>query len=441
MPKLPGHVFPRNLLAPLPRAVRAEGAWIEDEQGKRYLDASGGAIVVNIGHGRPEIAEAVREQILKCHYAHPTMFTTPVVENLAKALVAHSPAGIDRYYFLSSGSEAIETAIKLARQIHLANGRPERVRLISRWKSYHGLTLGALAAMGRTSFREPFIPLLSDAVHLPPPYCLRCSYGLTHPDCRLRCAMALEETIQNLGTGVVSAFLAETVSGASLAAYPPPPGYWKLIREICDQYQVLLIHDEVMCGMGRTGRWFASEHYAVAPDIVTLGKGLSGGTMAISAAGIQGQHFQALISSSGFAHGGTYTHHPVAASAALVTLDILEREKLVERADALGRELGLKLKERIGGHPHVADVRGLGMFWGIELVEDKTSLQPFPRKEQVTEHLWQWLFDRGIIVYRSTGLAGLDGDALVIGPPFIVTNEDIQLLVEEVGTCVEEILG
>ena len=253
--------------------------------------------------------------------------------------------------------------------------------------------------------------------------------------------MALEETIQNLGTGVVSAFLAETVSGASLAAYPPPPGYWKLIREICDQYQVLLIQDEVMCGMGRTGRWFASEHYAVAPDIVTLGKGLSGGTMAISAAGIQGQHFQALISSSGFAHGGTYTHHPVAASATLVTLDILEREKLVERSDTLGRELGLKLKERIGGHPHVADIRGLGMFWGIELVKDKKSLQPFPRKEQVTERLWQWLFDRGIIVYRSTGLAGIDGDALVIGPPFIVTSEDIQLLVEEVGRCVEEILG
>jgi len=441
MPELPGHVFSRNLTAPLPRAVNAQGVWIEDEQGNRYLDASGGAIVVNIGHGRAEIAEAVREQILRCQYAHPTMFTTPVVEDLASALVAHSPPGIERYYFLSSGSEAVETAIKLARQIHLANGRPQRVRLISRWKSYHGLTLGALAAMGRTSFREPFTPLLSDAVHLPPPYCLRCSYGLSHPDCRLRCAMALEETIQNLGTGVVSAFLAETVSGASLAAYPPPAGYWKLIREICDRYQVLLIHDEVMCGMGRTGRWFASEHYHVAPDIVTLGKGLSGGAMAISAIGVQGRHFEALLSTGGFAHGGTYSHHPVAAAAALVTLDILERENLVERADGLGRDLGLKLKERIAAHPHVADIRGLGMFWGIELVKDKKSLQPFPRKEQITERLWQRLFERGIIVYRSTGLAGIDGDALVIGPPFIITNEDIQLLVEEVGICVEEILG
>jgi adenosylmethionine-8-amino-7-oxononanoate aminotransferase len=253
--------------------------------------------------------------------------------------------------------------------------------------------------------------------------------------------MALEETIQNLGTGVVSAFLAETVSGASLAAYPPPPDYWKLIREICDRYQVLLIHDEVMCGMGRTGRWFAGEHYSVVPDIVTLGKGLSGGAMAISAVGVQGRHFQALLSSAGFAHGGTYSHHPVAAAAALVTLDILEREKLVERADELGRDLGLKLKERIGGHPHVVDIRGLGMFWGIELVKDKKSLQPFPRKEQVTERLWQRLFERGIIVYKSTGLAGIDGDALVMGPPFIITDEDIQLLVEEVGSSVEEILG
>ncbi len=441
MSEIPGNVFSRQLTGPLPQAVKAKEVWIEDAQGHRYLDASGGAVVVNIGHGRPEIAEAVRDQILKCHYAHPTMFTTPVIETLAHTLASHAPPGIERFYFLSSGSEAVETAIKLARQIHLANGRPERVGLISRWKSYHGLTLGALGATGRTALRKPFVPLFVDAVHIPPPYCLRCSYGLSHPDCQLRCAVALEEAIQNLGREVVSAFLAETVSGASLAAYPPPPGYWQIIREICDRYQVLLINDEIMCGIGRTGRWFASEHYHITPDIITLGKGLSGGVVPISAVGVQGKHFEALRSAEGFAHGGTYSHHPVAAAAALVVLDILERENLVERAAQLGQALGHKLKERLSGHPNVGDIRGLGMLWGVELVKEKKTLQPFPRTEQVAERLWRKLFERGIIVYKSTGLAGVDGDALVIGPPFVIKNEDIELLVEELDRSLEEILG
>jgi adenosylmethionine-8-amino-7-oxononanoate aminotransferase len=342
---------------------------------------------------------------------------------------------------MSSGSEAVETAIKLARQIHLANGRERRIRLISRWKSYHGLTLGALAATGRTAFRGPFIPLLADAVHIHPPYCLRCSYGLSYPDCRLRCAVALEETIQNLGSEVVSAFLAETVSGATLGVYQPPAGYWPLVREICDRYQVLLIQDEIMCGMGRTGRWFASEHYGVTPDIVTLGKGLSGGVLAMSAVGVQEKHFEAMRSAQGFTHGGTYSHHPVAAAAGLASLGILERENLVARADTLGRALGRKLRERLSPHPRVADVRGLGMMWGIELVKDKATLEPFSRDEQVTERLWEAVFKRGVIVYKSTGLAGKDGDALVIGPPFTITEEDIELLTESVGRAIEQILG
>jgi hypothetical protein len=405
------------------------------------LDASGGAVVVNIGHGRSAIADAVRDQILKCHYAHPTMFTTPVVERLARALADHAPQGIERFYFMCSGSEAVETAIKLARQIHLAHGRDGRIRLISRWKSYHGLTLGALAATGRTAFRAPFIPLLADAVHIPPPYCLRCSYGLSYPDCGLRCAVALEETIQNLGSEVVSAFLAETVSGATLGVYPPPAGYWPLVREICDRHEVLLIQDEVMCGMGRTGRWFASEHFGVTPDIVTLGKGLSGGVLATSAVGVQEVHFESLRSAQGFTHGGTYSHHPVAAAAALATLGILEQENLIERAEVLGRTLGCKLKERLSHHRRVADVRGLGMMWGVELVGNRATLEPFSRHEQVTERLWEALFQRGVIVYKSTGLAGKNGDALVIGPPFTITEEDIELIAEAVGQAIEQVLG
>ena len=271
-----GHVFPRRLEPPLPMAFKADGVWIEDHLGRRYLDATGGAVVVNVGHGREAIARAVYDQIRTCDYVHPTMMTTPAVEKLAAALSGHAPEGIERFYFLSGGGEANEAAIKLARQIHLASGRPEKFRLVSRWQSYHGLTLGALSAMGRTSFRVPFAPLLTDAVHIPPPYCLRCTFGLSYPGCALRCATALEDAIQNLGPETVSAFMAETVSGGSLAAYPPPEGYLTAVRDICSRYDVLLILDEVLCGMGRTGQWFACQHEGVSPDLVTLGKGLAG---------------------------------------------------------------------------------------------------------------------------------------------------------------------
>ncbi len=437
-----GHVFYRKLDSPLAVAKKAKGVWIEDADGRQYLDASGGPVLVNVGHGRNEIAKAVYDQIIRCDYVHGTMFTTSVVEDLARTLAEYSPQGIDRFYFLSTGAEAVETAIKLARQIQIDSGRPERFKLISRWKSYHGLTLGALSAMGRTYFRVPFAPLLTEVVHIPPPYCLRCSYGLTYPQCGLRCAFALEETIQNLGPDIVSAFLAETVSGATLASYPPPPGYFKIIREICDKYNVLLILDEVMSGLGRTGRWFASEHYDVVPDIVTLGKGLSGGVAALSAVGIQARYFDAIKKGTGnFVHGGTYSHHAVAAAAGLATMDILKREKLVERVDRYGKILGEKLKKQIGASPFVGDIRGIGFMWGIEFVKNKKTLEPFSRKDKVAERLWEALFARGIITYKSTGLAGIDGDALMVAPPFIIEEKEIDLVIDNISQVIEETLS
>ena len=435
------HVFHRKLKGELPLLSGTQGNWIVDSQGRRYLDASGGAVVVNLGHARPEIARAVEAQLRLGFYAHPTMFTNQPVEDLARALAGHAPPGITRFYFMTTGSEAVETAIKLARQIQLARSRPHKYKLIARWGSYHGLTLGALAATGRTDMRAPYAPMLPDVVHIPPPYCLRCSYGLEYPECSLRCARALDEVIRNLGPRTVSAFLAEAVIGATLAAVAPPPGYWQEIREICRRHEVLLIIDEVMTAMGRTGRWFACEHFDLCPDVITLGKGLSGGSLPLSAVGVSEEYYQEVCEAGGFVHGGTFSHHPVCSAAGRAVVEIIEKENLIQRAEDMGTVLGRSLQERLGDLPQVAQVRGLGMLWGVELVQDKQTLSPYPRHEKVTERLWQHLFQEGIILYKCTGLAGGDGDALVVAPPFTITSEEMDHLVEKLGRAVETVLG
>jgi adenosylmethionine-8-amino-7-oxononanoate aminotransferase len=438
--ELPGFVFPRQLSSRLATAVAARDCWIEDADGHRLLDASGGPLVVNVGHGRPEVARAVHDQILQCDYVHPTMFTGAPVEALAATLARLAPEGIERFYFMSSGSEAIQTAIKMARQVHLAQGAPQRFRLISRWKSYHGLTLGALSATGRTAFRQAFTPMLPETAHIDPPYCYRCAFGKTYPDCRLRCADALEEMIQNLGPETVSAFLAETVSGATIAAAVPPPGYWRRIREICDRYGVLLILDEVFCGFGRTGRWFAAEHHDVVPDLVTMGKGLSGGAIGLSAVGIQQRHFDRIRSGQGvFMHGGTFSHHQVACAAGNAVIAIIEQEQLVDRVARLGPQLGGCLADQLADHPHVGDIRGVGFMWGVEFVQDRETRRPFPRQERITERLWQYLYDQGVLLYKSTGLAGTDGDALVIGPPFVMAENDIERVVSALKAALHHV--
>lgn len=438
----PGNVFRRQLNRDLATAATAEGVWITDETGRRFLDGSGGPLVVNVGHGRQTIAEAMARQAATCAYAHPTMFTTRTVEQLAERLAALAPPGIARFYFMTTGSEAVETAIKLARQVQIEKGEGRRYRTIARWKSYHGLSLGALAATGRTGFRTPFAPMLPENHHIPAPYCYRCSFGLTHPACNLRCADALDETIVNLGPSTVSAFLAETVSGATIAAVPPPEGYWARIREICDRHGVLLILDEVLCGLGRTGRWFASEHYRVTPDLVTLGKGLAGGMSALSAVGVQGKWFDAIRQGSGaFVHGGTFSHHPVACAAGNAVLDILEQEQLVERVATLGPRLGEMLRDRLGAHPHVGDIRGIGLLWGVEWVADRQTRRPFPRSEKLAERVWDRLYAEGVLLYKAIGLAGTDGDAMIVGPPYIITEQEMERVVEALAAATEAELG
>ena len=436
------HNFPRRLDKPLPMIKTAKGVWLVDQAGRRYLDASGGPLVVNIGHGREAVARAVYDQLMACGYVHPTMFAAQPVEDLADRLAAHAPVGIERFYFHSSGSEAVEAAIKMARQIHLARGEAQRFRLISRWNSYHGLTLGALSAGGRAHFRAPFAPLLTETVHIPAPYCLRCAFELTYPACRLRCARALEEAILQAGPETVSAFLAETVGGVSVACAPPPPDYLDCIRRICDRYGILLILDEVLCGMGRTGRWFASEHYGITPDLVTIGKGLAGGFVPLSAIGVRGEHFDAMCDSgAGFVHGGTFSHHPVATAAGVAVMEILEAENLVPRVARWGEILGNKLKESLGSHPNVGDVRGMGFMWGIELVAEKKSLTPFEPREKVAVRVWEEMFARGVVAYKAGGFAGDRGDALVLAPPFTIAEEDMDLMVDVTAGAITSVLG
>ena len=431
-------VFHRRLDRELPRAVRAKGVWITDQAGKRYLDASGGPICVNVGHGRKEVVEAMAAQATRVDYVHGPMFTTETVETLAKRLRSHAPESIDRFYFCSSGCEAIETAMKLARQIQTARGESGRYRIISRWHSYHGSTLGALAATGKPGMRNPFIPMLPPSVHIPPPYCLRCHYGLTYPACHIRCAHALDETIRLEGKNTISAFLAETILGSTIGAVVPPREYYDIISAICREHGVLLILDEVMCGMGRSGTWFGVEHYGIQPDMMVLGKGLNGGYAPLSAVGCGNSHLDLLRECNGnFIHGHTFSHHPVAAAAALAVVDILEKEELANRARQLGEYLGNVLAS-LSDHPHVAEVRGVGLMWVVEFAKDKETFAPFSRQLQLTEKIFDALMDSGIITYKCTGFHRGRGDAIMLGPPFIIKRKELDRAVGAILPALEK---
>jgi adenosylmethionine-8-amino-7-oxononanoate aminotransferase len=387
------------------------------------------------------VVEALSEQAGKAAYVHGPMFTTDVIENLARALAKHAPKDIQKFYFCSSGCEAVETALKLARQIHLANGHPQRYRVISRWLSYHGSTLGALSTGGKTSMRQPFEPMLMPSIHIPAPYCLRCHYRLSYPSCGLRCALALDDAIRLEGADTISAFIAEPICGSTVGAVVPPPEYYECVSEICKRHGALLIFDEVMTGMGRTGKWFAAEHYHAEPDMLVLGKGLNGGYLPLSAVGCRQEHLAAIRKHAGnFIHGHTFSHHAVAAAAGLKVIDILEKENLIERAAALGNYLEHALRP-LSRNPHVADVRGRGLMWAVELVQDKEELKPYPRSERVVERLFEHLFAAGVITYQCSGFANGDGDAVMIGPPYIITESELDYVIQSLQAGIEALLG
>jgi adenosylmethionine-8-amino-7-oxononanoate aminotransferase len=434
------HILHRQIRPELPVAVRGEGLCIYDAEGREYIDASGGAAVSCLGHGHPDVLAAMRRQLDALDYAHTSFFTTEVAEELAETLIADAPAGLSHVYFLSGGSEAVETALKMALQYFRETGQPQRRNIVARRQSYHGNTLGALATGGHAARRATFAPLLIETHHIEPCYAYRHQRnGETAEDYGRRAADALEEKLQELGPETVIAFVAETVVGATAGAVPPAPGYFKRIREICDRHGVLLILDEVMCGMGRTGTLYACEQDGVAPDLLTVAKGLGGGYAPIGATLLNRKLFDAYANGSGaFHHGHTYLGHPLACAAALAVQRVIKRDALLDNVKAMGTRLHRRLSERFGNHPYVGDIRGRGLFQAIELVADRSGKQPFDPGLKLHAKVKAEAMARGLMVYPSGGTAdGSAGDHVLLAPPFIIDAQEIDTVVERLGDAVD----
>ncbi len=424
------HVHYRKLTREFPRIVRGEGCWLEDEQGRRYLDAVGGAYVVNLGHGNAGVADALSRQARQLAYVSGTTFTHGPAEELATALAAVLPRGLDKVYFLSSGSEAIEAALKLARQYWAESGKPGKHKIIALTPSYHGNTLLALSASARESYRTLFKEWLVDVRRLPAPYAYRCECGGTKPTCPVCSGTALEDLIRREGAESVAAFIAEPVGGSSTGAAVPRPEYFRNVREICDRHGVLFVADEILVGTGRTGRWWAIERAGVVPDILVFGKGITSGYAPLSGFAAPERVLDVLARGTGaLLHGQTHSFHPVACAAGLATVRQLQEQHLVERCARLGEQLHAKLAV-LRGLPHVGDVRGIGLLAGIEFVEDKGSRAPFPRAAHFAETFQQAALEAGLVVWPNSGQAdGVNGDLAMLAPPFIVTEQELDEIV------------
>ena len=430
----------RNARAAMPVAVSGEGCWVTDSAGRRYLDASGGAAVSCLGHGHPEVIEAIKAQVDRIAYAHTSFFTSEPAEALAEHLIAHAPAGIEHVYFVSGGSEAIEAALKLARQYFVEIGQPQRRHLIARRQSYHGNTLGAMAVGHRESARRLFEPMLVPVTHVSPCYSYRYrAPGEDDSSYAQRLADELEQTILGLGPDTVIGFLAETVGGATAGTVPPVRGYFEKVRAVCDRYGVLLMLDEVMCGMGRTGTLHACEQDNVAPDIMVVAKGLGAGYQPIGAALASERVYRPIVEGSGaFSHGHTYIGHPTACAAALAVQTIVQRERLVPRVREQGVKLQAALLDQFREHPHVGDIRGRGLFWSIELVADRATDQPFAPELRLHARVKAESMARGLCVYPMGGtIDGERGDHVLMAPPFIVSDDEVAQIATRLRAAVD----
>ncbi len=434
-------VFPRHTKGTFPTAVAGEGCYLIDADGKRYLDGSGGAAVSCLGHSDTEVVDAIKAQLEQLAFAHTGFFTSAPAEALAERLIDLAPDGLDKVYYVSGGSEAVEAAIKLARQYMIETGQETRHRLIARRQSYHGNTLGALGAGGNMWRRAPFQPLLSEGSHIAPcfPYRDKAddetleAYGL-------RAANALEHEILRLGPETVMGFIAEPVVGATLGAVAAAPGYFKRIREICDQYGILLILDEVMCGMGRTGSLFACEQEGITPDIATIAKGLGAGYQPIGAMLCSNKIYAAIENGTGFfQHGHTYLGHPAACAGSLAVVNAIIDRWLLARVNTQGERLHAALEARLSQHPNIGDVRGRGLFRGVEIVEDRETKAPFDPSRRIHARVKALALEAGLICYPMGGtIDGQRGDHVLLAPPFIISDNEIDELVDKLAGAVDD---
>lgn len=434
------HVFRRTLDPSPPTAVRAEGSTIWDAEGRAYLDAAGGAIVVGVGHGRESVARVMAEQASRLAYAHGTAFQSEALERYAAALAPHLPLADPAIYPVSGGSEAMESALKLARAYHAARGESERWIVFARWGSYHGNTLGALDLSGRKPLRRPYEAWLGRFRHVSAAYPYRAGQpGANALGDASELAAELDRAIAAAGPRTVAAFVAEPIVGATLAAAEPPDGYWPAIAEVCRRHGVLLVADEVMTGFGRTGRWFGMDHFGVRPDILVGAKGGTSGYFPFGLVAASGEVARTVLDEPpGFVHGFTYSHHVVGAAVAAEVLRILEEEGLVEASAAKGSRLRALLAERLDAHPNVGEIRGRGLLVGVELVADREARAPFPRGDRLTERVVRAARAEGLLLYSGTGLAdGTNGDAILLGPPFVVTDGELVRIADGLAAAID----
>ena len=435
-------VFLRSSVAHPPVAVRASGTTITDAAGREYLDAAGGAIVVNVGHGRESVARVMADQARQVAYAHGSVFTSAPLERWVRALGPMLPMDDAAIYPVSGGSEAVETALKMARAYHVARGETDRWMVIGRWGSYHGNTLGALDLSGRRPLRRPYEAWLGRFRHVSAAYPYRAADpGAMAVGTAQDAAAELEGVLSEAGAGTVAAFIAEPIGGATLAGAVPPDGYWEAIAGVLRRHGVLLITDEVMTGFGRTGRWFGGDHWGVRPDLLVAAKGASSGYWPFGFVAAAGHVAAALEAPGSFVHGFTYSHHPVGGAVAEEVLRILVEEDLVVASATKGDRLRALLVDRLGAHPNVGEIRGRGLLQGVELVADRETRRPFPRASRITEAVVTAARDAGVLLYSGTGNAdGTDGDQLLLGPPFVVTDAELVRIADVLGTAIGAIL-
>ncbi|MFJ7753675.1 aspartate aminotransferase family protein [Peribacillus muralis] len=435
------HLIKPTLGQHYPTISHGIGVYLYDTDGNPYIDGSSGAVTASIGHGVSEVVEAMTEQAGKISFAYRSHFTSDAAETLAKKLSDLAPGDLNWSFFVNSGSEATETAMKIAIQHWQEKGFERKNRIISRWTSYHGITMGALSMSGHVPRRKRFVPLLEDFPTIPAPYCYRCPYNVDVASCKLQCANELETAIQRIGSENVAAFIAEPIIGASAGAVTPLLGYYPRIKEICERYDILFIADEVMTGMGRTGKMFAMEHWGVIPDIIALGKGMSAGYTPMAATMISDRVMEPILTGSkSIMAGHTYSANPLSAAISLEVLTYLERNELVLAAKEKGDYLLQKLQMLARQFEIIGDVRGKGLLLGLEFVSNRASKRPFEQQSGITSRLVTKAFEKGLLIYPASGaIEGIAGDAVIVSPPLVITKEEIGRLVEILGASLEEL--